>query len=157
MRKYVFEQWGVIFVGPAGSGKTYKALREYHGLKRISADDVRLELFDYDNTGIHYVEEREPEIQKIVWDKFNKICNSLASFYWDSTNLTKEIRGRIIKPARKKNYKIKIIYFDLSLSHILMRNSNRKREVSDRVIAGQYHIMEPPEKKEYDELEVVRS
>ncbi len=164
-----------IPIGTAGSGKStyYQKLTQHFSFKisRISADDVRFKLLDYEHTGKDYDESIEPQVWKIVYESFEQLLTDpectqkqLMSdiaipigIYFDCTNLTVKERSQIIiRALHWHDTIIHMIVFDVSLFQSLTWNQSRKRKVPEKAIAQQFIRMENPYPYEYNTLTVIR-
>lgn len=155
-----------IPIGTAGCGKsTYyeklcKTFEPNVIIKRISADDIRFQMLDYEHTGRDYDEKIEPLVWEKVYQQYEELLSdrTIIGIYFDCTNLGYKERSQIIiRALRHKMMKIKpitieMIWFNIPLSQSLIWNNTRKRKVPEKIIAQQYLRFEMPLIYEYDIL-----
>jgi predicted kinase len=178
----------IIPIGNASCGKStyFTKLQEHYGNKyptfRISADEIRFKLLDYDHTGKDYDEKIEPQVWEMVYETFENILNHEPSkvpiiIYFDCTNLTVKERSQIIirslrsftteefhdkqlnriyMQSKPNIIQIHMVVFDIPLSVSLIWNKNRKRNVPEKVIAQQFIRYEKPLPYEFDTVTVIQ-
>ena len=143
----------LIPIAPAGTGKT-SLLHEIKGkipeVQSISADKIRFNLFNYEETGCDYIQEMEPVVWAIFDKEFEDLIKYVNIIYVDNTNLTKNRRKPLVKLARKNDFEVIYIRFRISLQQMLERNAQRKRKVPREAIIRQYNSLEFD--KNYDQL-----
>jgi len=148
-----------IPIGTTGSGKTTyyeKNYKQRKDIERISADDVRFKLLDYEHTGRDYEESLEPTVWSTVYATYTERLKAKESVYFDCTNLTLKERSQIIiRALRTQQYKIELIWFDIPLWIALKWNAQRERRIKEKIIAQQYLRLEPPQEYEYDSLMIL--
>lgn len=120
----------VIMVGVPGSGKSTIASKlAARGYVRISADDIREELY-----GDAKVQGNPKEVFGIVMDRFIKAVNRGSCVVIDNTNVTRNTRSRYIKAASRLGYEVFLFTMQTDLQTCLQRNRLRKRVVPEEVI-----------------------
>jgi len=117
-------------VGLPGCGKTTFC-------KKYLPNHVRICLDEIENN------DRYKEIE-IIEENLNKGNNIVV----DDTSLTKEIRAGHILRARKFNAKIKAVFFNYSILRIRIQNSEREKQVQERVLFRMKKQLVPPTKDE---------
>lgn len=158
----------VLFCGPPGSGKDYFAYKQNRII--LSYDDIRVEVFknakfdlvkDYNSLSYNELYHRAFEYCKnknsdlnnylkknieIEMGKRNKvgICN---------TNLTRKLRGSLIKIIRQnneylKNCTIGVIYLCCKKQNLYFRDNNRYKTVGKEVINKFLYNQQIPTMKE---------
>lgn len=150
----------IMSVGPPGSGKS---TWWEEGLKngtfpscsiRINMDDIRLNLI-----GDASDQSKNYQVSQIAENKLNCcLSERIPVIYWDNTCTKAKYRKAIINLAKKANYNIICVFFNLPLQVCLDRNSKRDRKVPIEVLERMYsNIQEnPPTQIEgFDDIIVV--
>lgn len=146
-----------LFIGIPGSGKTTHR-SNYPNARIICPDDIRARLLESDLTGLYYNPAIEPQVWKEAYSLLVQFCTKGIDILWDATNYSLLRRYRVVATARRFNYFIRFIYFDIPLDVILRRNKSRKDgrpPVPDKVIAKMYEHLDVPLEWEYDALDVI--
>ena len=123
----------IMFVGLPGAGKSTKALEyEKLGYKIYSPDKIRNEL------NMHETEQIQ-EVLDILHSRMKTDLELGNDIIYDSTNLTKQRRRKVLNELKSYNYEKVCYVFIVPLSVCKDRNSKRVgySKVSDR----DYNIM----------------
>lgn len=120
----------IILVGIAGSGKDTLYQKKYAHLPCVSLDNIRLthkiKATDRDGQG---------KVAQIAYETAKEFCRRKQSFVWNSTNLTKELRSRIIRTLGVYNPRFEIVYQETTLENIFSRRKNDiPKSVLERMI-----------------------
>lgn len=127
----------VLMCGLPGSGKDTLVSKKYKDYTIISLDDIRLEM------NIHHGDNQGTVIQSAL--EKTKVClRNKAPLVWNATNLTKQMRGKVIKLLRDYDAKITIECTATPLNECLFRNSKRKDPVPESAIMHMLDKWEPP-------------
>ena len=134
-----------IMSGLMGTGKDYYITHNLKGIPVISLDDIREELkikpTDEQGLVINTAKERT----KIFLRKGEDVI-------WNATNVTGDMRKRLIEGFLPYNPYVKIIYINKPLKTILEQNRNRERQVPENVILDFYRKLEIPSQIEAHEV-----
>ena len=139
-------------IGLPASGKTTLRKTSYKHYSVVSPDEIRLEVLDFSNTGKRFDADKEEEVWKRVWIKYDRLLSEKADIFFDATNTTFKRRYQIVTRARKAGYFIKFFYIKVTLQSVLVRNARRKAFVPEQVIARMFVELDEPESWEYDKL-----
>jgi predicted kinase len=117
-------------------------------------DDIRLNL-----TGDASDQSKNYQVSQIAENKLNCcLSERIPIIYWDNTCTKAKYRKIIINLAKKANYNIICVFFNLPLQVCLDRNSKRDRKVPVEILERMYsNIQEnPPTQIEgFDDIIVV--
>ena len=136
-----------VMSGLPGSGKDTWIKSNKPELPVVSLDDIRKELkvSPTSNQGV--------VIQK-AYEDAREYLRQKQDFIWNTTNITSEMRSKIIRLLRDYNARISIVYIEVSKEDLLRQNSSRKDVVCEKVIGELVRKLEPP--KDWEAHEVVR-
>lgn len=135
---YQRESYKVILLSglPAG-GKDTWIKKNAAGFEVISLDDIREEfkVSPKDNQGsiAYYAKERA-----------KSYLRQKKPFIWNATNITKEMRARLIDLFINYDANVEIIYIETPYKELINRNSLRERQVPLKVIEKLLRNMEIP-------------
>lgn len=123
-----------ILSGLPGSGKDTYLLR--NALPVVSLDDLRREMgvSQGDSTGQGHVIQRAHELAK-------KYAAARQPFIWNATNLTTDLRSKIIGLLSVYNPCFKITYLETSLANVFAR---RKEDIPRAVLERMVRMLEVP-------------
>ena len=127
--------------GLPGSGKSSWIRENREGLPLISLDAIRREM---------RIDPSKPQgpVIEAARERARDLCRARASFVWDGTNLSREIRGKTIDLCRLYGYQIEIVALDPPAARQERQNREREHSVPQDVIAGMRRKWEFPR---YDE------
>lgn len=151
----------IIPVGIPGSGKStlreeYK--RNYPGLCVISPDDIRMEMLDFERTGISFDQKIEDDVWKRSFDELDACIAAGRNIYFDATNLTINVRRLIIERVDKEIYTVIAIYLDIDPDVAISRIKARKRKVPlERIIKMDEMIEKPTTCEGFDTVMITRT
>jgi predicted kinase len=117
--------------GIAGSGKDTFCAKNYPDLPVISLDNIRRELKikPDDRNG-------QGKVAQLAYSRAKDWCRQKQSFVWNSTNLTADLRARLIGTMSVYDPKITINYIETSLEDIFQRRkADIKSSILERMIA----------------------
>jgi predicted kinase len=140
----------VITIGAPASGKTTFLKERFPDYKFISMDDERLKL-----CGTMADMSRNEEVYNNCFRELANNIKANKNCVWDATSITRKLRRRLIQLGRSSGTKITVVYFDLPLEELFLRNNKRDRHVPEDVITRFYRNLQSPKDYEYDELIVV--
>lgn len=105
---------------------------------RINQDSIRKELCGDEND--QSKNELVSEVAKSVL--LNALANKTEVIYWDNTCTNFYIRKEVIDCAKKANYDVIGIWFDVGLEVAKERNNKRERKVPDDIIEGMHKTLQ---------------
>lgn len=132
----------ILLSGIPGSGKDTYA--QTINLPIISLDEIRQEL------GIKYTDKKaQGKVAQLAYQRAKEYAAQKRSFIWNSTNLTTELRSRIINTLSVYNPTFKIIYIETSIENILAR---RRATIPIRKLEKMIQSLEVPQPYEVHEI-----
>jgi protein phosphatase len=123
----------VILFGPSGSGKSTFAHRHFPHTMCVSTDDCRAMISDY--AGNQQVSEDAFLLFYTLIEK--RMANGHATVA-DSTALRQVYRDRLYKMARKYQFRIVLVFFDLPFDLCKKQDMKRECAVGDKVLEQQF-------------------
>jgi predicted kinase len=117
----------ILLSGLPAAGKDTWIVENASGLPVISLDALRQEL------GIAPEKDQGIVIQKAK-DKAREYLRKSEPFVWNATNVTKMMRSQLISLFSSYGARVKLIYLEAPYEEILRRNSDRSRNVPEKVI-----------------------
>lgn len=136
----------IILSGIAGSGKdTYAATLD---MPMVSLDDLRIamKVKRGDTTGEGHVVQRAYQMAKTY-------AAHQQSFVWNSTNITADMRAKIINALLPYNPKFKIVYLETSVQNVFNR---RQGEIPRAALQKMYRSLDLPQYTEAHEVVYIR-
>lgn len=126
----------VMMCGIAGSGKDTEIQRHYAHLPLISLDNIRQELKikPDDKSG-------QGRVAQAAYERAKEYCRRKQSFVWNSTNLTSEMRARLIGTLRVYDPRFTIVYVEASQGEIFQR---RRADIKTAVLERMMQQLEVP-------------
>ncbi len=136
----------VMMSGIAGSGKDTHVVKL--GLPIVSLDDIRQKLKikpdDKDGQG-KVIQEAYAQAKSLAAKK--------QSFVWNSTNLTQELRSKLVNLLSPYNPFFKIIYIETSRKNVI---SNRKSDIPKAILEKMYRNLDMPLLSEVHDVEYIK-
>ena len=127
----------VIMSGLPGSGKDTWIQENLPNYKVISLDKLRFEMGIQPSDNQGEVANRAKAIAK------NYLRNG-ENFVWNATNLSKQLRGILIRLFAAYQVEIRIVYLETSWSELLHRNKTRTEKVPEKVLHRMKKRLEVP-------------
>lgn len=132
----------VILCGIAGSGKDTYA--KSISLPVVSLDELRKK---------HKVKRGDKkgqgQITQLAYENAKNYCRNKQSFIWNSTNLSRDMRSKIIDKLSVYNPRFEIVYIQTSIEELINR---RKKTMKKEVIYNMLRVLDIPEKSEAHKL-----
>jgi predicted kinase len=108
----------VVLCGLPGSGKDTWARRHLPALPVVSLDAIReLEAID------HRDASAQGRVAQLAYEQAKTYCRAGQPFVWNSTNLSAELRARLIRTLGVYRPRIRMVYLETSLARVLERRS----------------------------------
>ena len=136
----VFENWKcdvTIMSGLPGAGKDYWIRKFSRGHKIISLDKIRKErkVLPTDNQGQVASEAKETALN---------LLRRGEPFVWNATNLTREMRRRLVDLFSNYNANVKLQYVESPWKKLIAQNKERSDMVPRRIIEKMLGGLQPP-------------
>lgn len=134
----------VLMSGIAGAGKDTYIQTHYPHLPVVSLDDLRRQM------KVKYGDEKG---QGLVIQQAKKLAKTYAahrqSFVWNSTNLTKDMRSRLIALLEVYNPQFEVVYIETSMDNIVQR---RKGDIPQNALYKMQRSLDMPQLDEAHEV-----
>lgn len=136
----------VILSGLPGTGKdTYSQQLK---MPTVSMDDIRREM------KISPVDKNaQGTIQQVAYERAKEFCRRKQSFIWNSTNLTRDMRSKLISTLSVYQPRFRIVYIEASWADIL---STRRESIPIDVLEKMQKMLEMPTPDEAHEVSYIR-
>lgn len=142
------DTWGevVMMSGLPGTGKDTWIAEHLQGYEVVSLDNLRkqMKILPTDNQGT--VVQAAKELAK-------EYLRKKQPFVWNATNLTPDLRGRLIELFVNYHASVRIVYLETDWATQMSRNKNRKEEVPINVIEHMRENLVLPERYEAHKVE----
>lgn len=128
----------MLLVGIPGSGKSTYAKLYLDRYERLSADDIRKELYgDAGNQG------NPSQVFSVFFNRLKILLKENKDIVIDNTNCKKEHRDKLLKFIKETNtfYDVEYYFVDTSLKKSLDRNSQRSRKVPEEIVYAMYRSL----------------
>jgi predicted kinase len=121
---------------------------------RINMDDIRYQL-----TGNASDQSMNAKVAELATSKLKEyVSNKVPVIYWDNTTITKKYRKQVSEIAKKADYNVICVYFDIPLQTCKDRNKGRSRVVPEHVLENMYSNLQnniPSENEGFDDIIVL--
>ncbi|HEX9059010.1 MAG TPA: AAA family ATPase [Clostridia bacterium] len=139
-------QSGVILMsGLPAAGKDTWIEKNYPDHFVVSLDDIR------DEIGVS-PEDGQGEVIWAAREQAKTFLRQHKSFIWNATNLTSSLRRQLVNLFVSYGAKVKIVYLEIPYKEILRRNSERSRNVPEKIIEKMISKLEVPNVTEAHEV-----
>jgi predicted kinase len=137
----------VLMAGLPGAGKS-TWVRENLELPEISLDEIRTQL---------KIKPEAPQAPVIeaAKERAREHLRRAQSFVWNATNLTRDLRTRLIDLFALYNPRIRIVYVEVSRERLFGQNSAREAAVPEAVIEKLLRNWEVPDRTEAHQVDYV--
>ena len=135
----------IIMCGLPGSGKDTYVAKTFYRFPVISMDQIRASM------KIDHGDNQGPVIQAAL-EKAKEYLRKKESFVWNSTNLTRLARGKVLDLCRSYDAYTNIYVMGTDFQTTLAGNKNRKAVVPESVIYGMLNKWEPVSRTEAHEV-----
>lgn len=130
----------IMLVGLPASGKSTLAekLSKEYDAEIVSSDEIRKELFNDIND-----QTNNDTVFNVMHERVIKLLNADRSAIYDATNLNRKRRKHLINHVFKADQKI-VYYINESIGTVLCRDSERERNVGEKIISKMYKNLHIP-------------
>lgn len=118
----------ILMSGLPGSGKDSWLGRHAPGLPVVSLDGIRCEL------GVEASDD-QGEVVQAARDRAREFLRCGASFAWNATNLTREVRAQLIALFTGYRARARIVHIEAPYAETQQRNANRAHAVPGPAMA----------------------
>ena len=94
------------------------------------------------------------KVVQIAYEQAKEFCRKKQSFVWNSTNLTLDLRAKLIRTLAVYNPKFKIYYVETPLKAVFSR---RKDDIPLEVLKRMVRQLDMPTTTEAHEVQYVRN
>jgi predicted kinase len=139
----------IILSGIAGSGKDSIQKKDFKDYPSVSLDVIR---------EIHKIKPTDKDAQgkvvQIAYNQAKEFCRKKQSFVWNSTNLTLDLRSKLIRTLSVYNPRFKIYYVETPIEKVFSR---RKNDIPLDVLKRMIRQLDMPFSTEVHEVNYVRN
>ena len=137
----------ILMSGLPGAGKSHW-VRENLEVPEISLDDIRaqLKLRPGENSGEVFNRARE---------RAREYLRAGTPFVWNATNLSRDLRGRVLDLFALYNPRIRIVYVESSFGRLMRQNRDRDAAVPAPVVERMLHAWDVPDRTEAHQVDYV--
>ena len=139
----------ILMSGLPGSGKDTYISNKLHGLPVVSLDSIRNEM------KITHKDNQGPVIQAAL-ELAKTYLRKKAPFVWNSTNLTKMVRSKVIDVCRAYDAYVSIHSMATDFNECLKGNKNRISSIPESAIFSMLEKWEPPSLTESHEIHWIK-
>ena len=135
----------ILTCGLPASGKDYFINEKYSSYPMVSLDNIRRELkiSPTDNQGL---------VIQTAKERAKEYLRKKQPFVWNATNITTDVRNKLIDTFIDYKAYVKIEYIETSFKEQLKRNKSRQYTVPEGVILKMLSKIVLPERKEAHEI-----
>lgn len=129
-----------------GSGKDTYIKKNLGDIPMVSIDDLRRE---------RKVKRGDKKAEGHVYQEIKEMCKvhmrATQDFVFNATNVTKDMRGKVIKEFEEYGAKVVVIYVEVPYKELLKQNHNREHKVPEDAIEDMIWSLDVPDVTEcYD-------
>lgn len=139
----------IILSGIAGSGKDSIQKKDFKDYPSVSLDAIR-ELHKIKPTD----KDAQGKVIQIAYEQAKEFCRKKQSFVWNSTNLTLDLRSKLIRTLSVYNPRFKIYYVETPIEKVFSR---RKNDIPLDVLERMIRQLDMPLSTEVHEVNYVRN
>ncbi len=139
----------IILSGIAGSGKNSFYEKNCQNYPTVSLDAIR---------ETHKIKPTDRDAQgkviQIAYEQAKEFCRKKQSFVWNSTNLTTDLRSKLIRTLGVYNPRFKIYYIETPIEKVFSRRQN---DIPSDVLKRMIRQLDMPLSAEVHEVNYVRN
>jgi predicted kinase len=126
-----------------GSGKDTYIKNNLSNIPMVSIDELRRE---------RKVKRGDSKAEGQVYQEIKDICKThmraKRDFVFNATNITKDMRGKVIKEFEEYGAKVVVIYLEVPYKKLLSQNSNREYKVPEKAVEDMIWSLDVPDQTE---------
>ena len=127
-----------VMAGLPGSGKDTWLSKHRPDLPVVSLDAIRVQ------TG-HPPTGNQGRVVQAAQENARDYLRAGKDFAWNGTNVTRQVRAKVLRLLRDYGARIQIVYLEPSPDCLRQQNASRPAAVPNGVIEGLVRKLEPPE------------
>jgi predicted kinase len=137
----------ILMSGLPGAGKS-RWVKEHLDVPEISLDDIRteLKLRPGENSGEVFNRARE---------RAKEYLRAGTRFVWNATNLSRDLRKRVLDLFALYNPRVRIVYVESSYARQRRQNREREAAVPEGVLVRMLHSWDVPDRTEAHQVDYV--
>jgi predicted kinase len=139
----------IILSGIAGSGKNSFYEKNFQNYPTVSLDTIR-EIYKIKPAD----KDAQGKVVQIAYEQAKEFCRKKQSFVWNSTNLTTDLRSKLIRTLSVYNPFFKIYYVETPLEKVFSRRQN---DIPSDVLKRMVRQLDMPLLTEVHEVSYVRN
>jgi putative nucleotidyltransferase with HDIG domain len=136
-----------VMSGLPGSGKDTWIAGNMPGTPVVSMDDIRATM------KVSATDDQGTVVQK-AYEDARVHLRARRDFVWNTTNITFDMRSRVVRLLRDYGARIRMVYLETSPETLMKQNGERKAAVPVEAIMELARKLDPP--KEWEAHQVVR-
>lgn len=126
-----------------GSGKDTYIKNNLSQIPMVSIDELRRE---------RKVKRGDSKSEGQVYQEIKDMCKvhmrDRRDFVFNATNITKDMRGKVIKEFEEYGAKVIVIYIEVPYKKLLQQNNNREYKVPEKVVEDMIWSLDVPDETE---------
>jgi putative nucleotidyltransferase with HDIG domain len=137
----------VLMSGLPGAGKSHW-VKDNLDVPEISLDDLRAELKLRPG-------ENSSEVFSRARERARGYLRAGTRFVWNATNLSRDLRGRVLDLFALYNPRVRIVYVESSCTRLARQNRERDAAVPEGVLARMLQAWDVPDRTEAHQVDYV--
>ncbi|BAZ38830.1 hypothetical protein NIES4101_47750 [Calothrix sp. NIES-4101] len=138
----------VIMSGLPGSGKDTWIQENLPDWQVISLDKLRQQI------GVEPQDE-QGIVANMAKNQAKEYMRNNQSFVWNATNLSSQLRGRLVRLFANYQAEIRIVYLEAPWEELLKRNRNRTEKIPEKVLYRMRDRLEVPKVIEAHQVDFI--
>lgn len=126
-----------------GSGKDTYIKNNLSQISMVSIDELRRE---------RKVKRGDSKSEGQVYQEIKDMCKvhmrARRDFVFNATNITKDMRGKVIKEFEEYGAKVVVIYIEVPYKKLLQQNNNREYKVPEKAVEDMIWSLDVPDETE---------
>lgn len=126
-----------------GSGKDTYIKNNLSQIPMVSIDELRREI---------KVRRGDSKSEGQVYQEIKDMCKvhmrAKRDFVFNATNITKDMRGKVIKEFEEYGAKVVVIYIEVPYKKLLQQNNNREYKVPEKAVEDMIWSLDVPDETE---------
>ncbi len=140
----------ILMCGLPGSGKDTFVKERLKNIPCISLDAIRRanRIKPTNKSG-------NGKVVQIGTEMARQYLRAKQPFVWNATNITRQLRGKLIRLFSDYGAQVKIVYMEVSYNELIKRNQNREYPLPPNILERMINKLEPPTPDECSELDII--